>query len=448
MSNVNISTLESKAPSPDQMKISHFGKEFDPYDYGMDDGYGLWGAAFHIIRYTFGTGILLLPYTLKTVGYANGIILLSLVSVFYFHNMHILISFEHQLCKLLKVKQITYSSLAKKTFENHPFPANKFGSLVSQVLLIYLCSLVCPSTYLLIFASSVQNLAKYFDLDWNIIHIITVAMVPILIFSMFRKLLKILVPFSAITNLFSLIMAAVLVTCCIIYRDPAANIRPFGDLNCVPQTVAAQLQAILCTLSILPIKNYMRQPQCMGSSYGALNISALALTFVYIIFALVSYLCFGENVEENILSNLPKNNFLSFIIHIMYATAMFVIYLLSFSVTFDNMWPDIELIISDNKYKVLIEFGTRIGINGWAYFLAVGIPNLALILTISGTLAIVFEVALVPGLELVLVFRSEKKCLLTIFKDIVIIIIVAILFYMSLVDCVKEVKKLYSEKMD
>ncbi|KAK7576735.1 hypothetical protein V9T40_013021 [Parthenolecanium corni] len=440
----NNHALEGKSPSQDQMKISPLGKEFDPYDYGMDDGYGLWGAAFHIIRYTFGAGILLLPYTLKTVGFANGIILLSLVSLFYYHNMHILIKHEYRLCKLLQVKQISYSSLAEKTLENAPFPLNKFGSLVSKVLLVYFCVSAYTSTYILVFASSVQHLAKYFDWNWDVINIITVAMVPILIFSMFRKLLKILVPFSAITNLFSMVMAIVLVTCCIIYRDPAANIRLFGDLNRVPQTVAAYIQAIICTSSILPIKNYMKQPQYMGSSCGALNVSALALNLVFGIFALVSYFCFGDNVDENILLNLPENNFLSFIIHLLYAIAMFVIYLLSFSVIFDNVWPDMERKIANNKFKVLTEFGTRIGLNGWAYLLAVGIPNLALILTISGTVAIVFEVALIPGLELALVFRSKRKCLMTICKNLIIIIVCAILFFMSLVDCVKEVNKLYS----
>lgn len=440
----SIISRKGKPPSEDEMKTA-FDKKYDPYDMGMEDGYGLWGAVVHIIRLTFGAGILLLPYTMKTVGYVNGTILLALVSGFYYHNMHILISHEYRLCKLLQVKQITYSSLVERTFENTPFPLNKVGVLISRVLLLYFCMTAYTCTYLLVFADSVQNLAKYFDYNLHTTQIITVTMIPILIFSMFRRLLKILVPFSAVTNFFSLVMAIVLVTCCIIYRNPEATARPFGELNFVPQTFAVYIQAFICTSSILPVKNYMKQPRRLGAKCGSLNISAVTLTFLFVNFALISYFCFGDNVEENILSNLPKNNFLSFVIFLLYAIAMFVIYLLSFSVTFDNVWPEVERRLAGKRFKTIIEFSIRIGLNAWAYLLAVGIPNLTLIMTISGTLAITLEVALIPGLELVLAFKSKKKRPLIIIKDLVIISVSAVLFYMSLVDCIQEVQKMHSE---
>lgn len=420
-------------------------KKFDPYDYGMEDGYGVWGAVVHIIRLTFGAGILLLPHTMKAVGYINGSILLLLVSIFYYHNMHILISHEYKICKSLQLKQITYSSLAEKTFQNAPFPVNKFGVLLSKVMFLYFCMTAYTCTYLLVFASSVQNLAKYFDCTLETSQIINVCMVPILVFSMFRKLLKILVPFSAVTNFFSLVMAAVLVTCCVIYKAPTPTFRALGDPHLLPQTFAIYIQSFMCTSSILPVKNYMRQPQRLRSPWGALNISGVTLTFLFVNFAVISYFCFGEQVEENILSNLPKNNLLSCVIFLLYAIAMFVIYLLSFSVTFDNIWPEVEQKLAGSKFQALVEVSIRLGLNAWAYLLAVGIPNLTLILTISGTLAITLEVALIPGLELVWALRSKRRCVFTIVKDLVIIIISAILFYMSLVDCIEEIQKLYSE---
>lgn len=421
-------------------------QSFDPYDYGKEDGIGLLGASVHIMRSTIGSGILMMPYAMKNLGCLTGTILIIFVGLLYYHNLHILVSTEYHLCKLFKVKRLSLVGVTKKSFQLAPYPINKFGPLVIFLIYLYLSIPTAPATYLIVISSNIRLMANFFDVELDNTWVITAIIVPFTLFCQMRRILKILVPFSSISNIFTFVMAGVLVACSIIYRKADVSANVIGDLYFIPKGFAMFILSIRCTGIILPVKNSMKNPKRFSGLTGSINVAGLSIIFIYYSFALICYLNYGEEVHENILTNLPSKNYVSFVTYLLYTSALAVTYILAFFICFDCFWSSqLESYLKDGLFKTILESTVRIAINVVAYFLAVYVPQISLIAAMAGTLGIIIEIALPAFLQMLVQLREKQKSCITIFKDLFIIAISGVLFCMSTARCIRDMIKLYSD---
>lgn len=440
-SNVDIRS----SPTSDTVCDEKHKEPFDPYDYGEHDGISQWGATVHLIRASVGSGILVMPYAMKNLGYVTGTVLMIVVSFVYFHTVSILITTEYQMCKLFKMKYFSFIGLTDKIFAMAPFPLNKLRRFIRYLMYVYFGLPVGGAAWLVVMSGSLQQVAHYFHMDFKMTHIVTVLIFPLTFCCMFDRLLRILVPYSALTNCMSFVMALIVVSCSILYGSPKQDVRPFGRIAFIPQGMALFVETLRVTAAIIPLKNDMRRPGKLGGISGVVNISAIALTILYTGFGVLCYANYGEGVRDNILLNLPSNDLILFITNLLYTAEMFVAYVLTFYLYFINIWSaELQENLKNNKYKYVVEYSIRLGYILFGYFICIGVPNLGLISSMSGIAGIVVELALPSVLQLLFVLSQKRKSCWLIVKNFIILTFSAVLFVMSIVSCAQDIIKLYS----
>lgn len=447
--NQSNSLINQTFQSNQQQENKQSETDFDPYDkeYGSIDGIGRLGASVHIVRSTIGIGILLMPYLMKNLGYITGILLMLSLSFIYYHTVHILLSVEYEMCRILQVHRLSFTAVAEKVLNRAPHPIDKAKSIILALIYLYYGIPVGNMTFLIVIATNIQQMAKYFDLQLQPAYIMTLLIVPFTLCCLHKKILKILVPYSSLTNICTFVMIGIVICFSFVQSNKTANPKLFGDIYFIPQGLATFILAVRCTGIIIPLKNNMECPRKLSTFTGSLNISGLIIALLYTSFGLIPYLNLGDSVEENILWNIPANNKMSFIIYLLFTLSLMVGYLLAFFVRFQTVWTGTleEKLEKKNKNKTLIEFSIRIGINAGAYLMAVACPQLALITAVSGTAGIVVEIALPSLLQLLMTsFITKRRSFWLIIKNTLILGISVIVFCMSVLRCVKEIKKLYS----
>lgn len=420
--------------------------DFDPHDFGQENGIGFFGTTVHLVKITIGSGILMMPYAMKNLGLLNGTILILLVSVLYYHNVHILISTEYYLCRLLKLKRLSFVGVIRRSFDRAPYPINKLKLVVSHLAHLYLSLPTALPTYLIVMSTNIQHMAHFFDVQLKDKIIITVIFIPIMVFTLKRSILTILVPFSSISNIFSIIMILFIIGCSFIYRKTDSSPKIIGDFYFIPKAFAMFMLAVRSTSIILPLKNTMKHPKRFSDTCGSINVAGLSITMVYYTFSLISYVNYEEAVQENILSNLPPNNWMSFVVYLLHTFSLSMCYILSFFACFDNFWSnELESQIKDGLLKTICEPATRIGMNLLIYFFALAVPRISLIAAISGTFGFLIDIALPSFVQMLLQITEKNIRCTTILKDLFIIALSCALFCLSAVRCVREVIQLYAE---
>lgn len=419
--------------------------DFDPYDFGQENGIGICGAGVHIMRSTVGCGILMMPYAMKNLGILNGTIVIIFVGILYYHNVHILVSTEYYLCSVLKLKSLSFVGVTKKIMQRAPFPINKFESIITYLSHFYLSLPTSPSTYLIIMSTNIRLMADFFDIQLNDTIIISIITILMILITQKRSILKILVPYSSIANIFTIIMISVIISYSFINRKSDFSPRILGDVSFIPKGFAMFILTIRSTGIMLPLKNAMKNPRHFSSICGSLNIAGLFIVLIYLIFALILYLNYGDTVEENALSTLPTKSLVSFIVYLLYTMALLVTYILSYFSCFDNFWSnELESCMKDGLLKTICDSCIRIAMNLLAYLFAVAIPQISLIAAITGTIGILVEIAIPAFLQLLLLISQKQIQCVSVLKDLFIIAISCALFCMSTERCLRDLIQLYS----
>lgn len=434
-----------KTPHGGKQKDPEKEEYFDPYDYGKENGISCGGAAILIIKGCIGCSFLLIPFIMKKLGYVTGTITVISTGIVYYHTIHTLLSTEYQLCKELRLEKLSYVEVAEKTFQRSPFPFNKLHSFVKYLMYFFYSLPTSNAAYLVLIANGLQSLLRRFNVQVKTTYIISLESIPLTLICLVPNILSILVPYSSVTNILTFIMASVTITISVIQRKESVALQPFGDLFSIPECVAKCVKAYCCTGMILPIKNDMKRPQKLVSKFGAMNIAASTVVTSYYLFGAILYANYGDEVQENILFNLPDNSYLSDGVNFLYTSSLFVSYIIAFFSRHNNVWAgSFKEVFTGKKYELVAEYGVRLGINLIAYLLAVGVPNLALISALAGTASFIVEVALPSILELLIILQARKKRSWTICKNFIIIGVCFVLFFMSLTSCIKQVIMLYS----
>lgn len=441
-----ISIKKHHKTSPESKENHAENKEeyFDPYNYGQEDGISCGGAAILIIKGCIGCSFLLMPYVMKKLGYVTGTITVISTGIVYYHTVHSLLSTEYQLCKELKLKKLSYVEVAEKTLQRSSLPFNKLHTFVKYLIYFFYSLPTSNAAYLVLLADGIQSIMRRFNVHIKTTYIISLEFIPLTLVCLVPKILDILVPYSSITNILTFFMASATITSSVIQRKESVALQPFGDLYSIPECIAKCVKAYCCTGIIIPIKNDMKKPQQLVSKFGAMNVAAATVITSYYIFGAILYVNYGDEVQENILFNLPPDNYLSDTVKFLYTSSLLVSYILAFFSRHNNVWAgSFKEAFAGKKYELMIEYGIRLGINLLAYLLAVAVPNLALISALAGTASFIVEVALPSILELLSVLEARKKKVWIICKNFIIICISFLLFFMSLTSCIKQVIALY-----
>lgn len=424
--------------------------KYEPYDHGnMKQPINYCGAVVHLVRCTIGSGILVLPSVFFSVGYLIGIVGTLIIALLYVGNVHALLFSEYELCKKLKVRNLTFTGLVEKSFENGPKRLRKLGPFFKGMLCFYYGVPSGVALYLIIIADNTKTILQYyFDVELGTVKSISVVALLITSLCLIPKL-KFLVPLSILTNVFSIINIGIILLYSLNFEAWKLNAEAIQDVNQIPKFFAVVLQSLIATGMILPLKNDMKKPKDFASSLGVLNVSFFLLTLLFGVFGLVGSLNYGAEVEPNILSNLPKGKTITISVYILYTLSLCVTYTLLFYVYFDTVWSNfLQQHLSQSKHENKCKYALRVAINVCAYLMAIAVPNFQLFTSIVGTVGIIIEIGLPSFLQLLVLWAIKVKSAVfrySLFKNTIVILIAIIMFCMSTEQCVQDVIKLYNK---
>lgn len=431
---------------PPQVEASNSDSVEKPVSHhGGHEGITSWEATVLIIRGCIGSLFLLMPSIMNKLGYVTGTITVIFAGIIYYHTVHQLLSTEYELSQDLQVKHLSYVDVAEKTFQRSAFPLNKLHSFIEYLIYIFYGLPTTNAGCLVLIANAIQSLTRRYGFNIKTTYIISLEFIPLTCLCLVPNILDILVPYSSVTNIFTLLMASAIIFSSVIQRNESVSLKPFGDIHSIPECMAKCVKASCCTGMILPFKRNMKRPEKMVSTFGCLNVAAAIVIAFYYSFGIILYANYGDQVQENVLFNLPSDSYLSDAVCFLYTASLFATYIIIFFNRHNNVWcGSFKQSFAGKKYELVADYGVRLSISLLAYLLAIGVPNLALITALGGTACFIVEVALPSILDLLSKVARRKTNFWIVCKNFFIIGITFLLFFLSLLSCVKKIIMLYT----
>ncbi|XP_065203551.1 proton-coupled amino acid transporter-like protein pathetic [Planococcus citri] len=440
--------LEKPPPCDKNPTKEESSQDYDPHSFGNEHYPSFfWGTAFNMFKSILGTGMLALPFAVKSVGYGVAIVGIFLGGCIYTHAVHLLMEVEYELCKKLKTPNLTFLGIVTNTFEQGPRSVRKFIPVAKFLTYFHYVfdKSITNSIYLITIGGNMQIIINHFcNVDLNIVSAISAIMIVIIPLSLIRNL-KFLAPFSTLTSVFCVINVILIVSIPTDY-DSSSDLKAIADITKFPDFFGLSLGAFMCTSIVVPLKNNMRYPKTFTSSFGVVNVTLSAVVVLYCIFGCLGYLKYGDSLQGNILSNLPPDSLLTLVVLNLYTFSVCISFILMLFTIFDTIWSNL-FVNRKMSHPIMAEYALRMFICITAYCLAVILPDFKIMASLSGVMGTLMEETMPILLHTLMVFQKKKKtarvylCLL---KDLILLSICSFLFFAALIQVIRSIVKFYS----
>ncbi|XP_034109584.1 glutamate transporter polyphemus isoform X3 [Drosophila albomicans] len=345
-------------------------------------------AFISLLKCVMGTGILAMPLAIRYSGVVAGVLLSLLLMMLLTYCIHLLISGMTECCRRIQVPQVSMPQAVQIAYQSGPRCvhcfANVAGFLTSCVLVIGQFGLCC--VYIVFVAKNFKEIGDYYCRDFNERYYVVGVCVLQLPFFLIRKL-KYLVPLNLISNCF-----LYLGFLCIMYYlvrglpNPQQRelIKPPADWIMFFGIAAFSLTAVG---SMLVVEANMAHPQSYLGIFGVLNLAVFFILFSNILFGIMGYWRYGEQVEASITLNVPQNEILSQIIKVAIALGIFLSYPLNGFVVITVIFKDYGQ-GSESNYSCTLEFVVRVCFLLLTGIVSAVVPNLAALTELEGAFSL------------------------------------------------------------
>lgn len=175
---------------------------------------------------------------------------------------------------------------------------------------------------------------------------------PLLLLCWIRKL-NYLVLISILANIRNIILILVIV--CSIISDPSLLKweNPVGLFRSLPSFFDSVMFTLNATGIMIPLKNKMKEPRKFDKLFGALKTGYIAVSFLYVFFGLIFYLKYKNKLQENVIENLPQDQFITQLIVIFYIMTLVLRFPLIVYILFDVIWNNL---MKEKKFGIIYEY--------------------------------------------------------------------------------------------
>ncbi len=366
--------------------------------------------------------LLSMPFSLNQVGYIVGSIGAFSAVLLYTYCMHMIINSEVTLSQRLHQPQIPYSDLLHHALSSAPDGVrwlSKYAGVIVRADFILIWG-GGNSIYVIVISQNLKCVLEHF---WGIKIeervLILYLIIPLLLLCWIPnlQLLAICSTFSNIVNIGSL-----LVILFVVLQNWPSNLgqdhQGIGDVSKLPLFLGTIFITVNGTGPLLTLRRDMKHPEKFESKLGPLNVSFIPAGIFCVIFGLLCSIKYGQEIQENVILNLPGSSF-SNAVGALYALALIFFYPLGAFVTYDIFWNEIlEKNLTTTPFcKILWEYVVRSANAVGFMVLAFVIPNVALFISVTGTMCASLDSIILPGIVELLVFdcgpsRFAKNILL------------------------------------
>ncbi|XP_066147986.1 proton-coupled amino acid transporter-like protein CG1139 isoform X2 [Euwallacea fornicatus] len=375
---------------------------YDPYDHSdIEHPTTNFETLIHLLKSSFGTGILAMPLAFYHSGYVLGIIGTAFIGLLCTYCMHMLVRTEYELCKRKKVPSLTYPGTAEAALSEGPAFLAKLapysGTISNVFLLLYQLGICC--VYTVFVAENIKYVLDVYLTDPVDERIIMLIILLPLIFINYIKNLKFLAPLTTVANILTFISFAIIFYFIFNKEVTVEERNAFGNPKDFPLYFGTVLFALEAIGMIMPLKNEMRNPESFGSCCGVLNIGMFTVVALYMLTGLFGYLAYGDQVLGSISYSIDPENIAAQVCKIMLAVAIFTTHALSMYVAIDIVWTQNLLKRFEKSFYVnLWEYAIRTCLVVLTFGLAVAVPYIDLFISLVGALCISFSGIAFPAI--------------------------------------------------
>ncbi|XP_030379956.1 proton-coupled amino acid transporter 4-like [Scaptodrosophila lebanonensis] len=242
--------------------------------------------------------------------------------------------------------------------------------------------------YFVFITENLYQVLEQNGIDISMSMVMLIALLPAMIPSLMTNL-KYISPISLLANV--ALLFGLIATLSISFQEgPMPSIS-----ECHLFTSGAQLSLFFGTALfsyegialILPLRNYMREPEQFSSRWGVLNLTMVFITGLFIFTGFVSYMRWGELVEGSITLNLNVEDVMSQVVKIVAALGVFFGYPIQFFVMIKILWPPVKRSYScAQKYPITLQVIWRFIMIMMTFCVALVFSKLNLFISLIGAL--------------------------------------------------------------
>ncbi|XP_055918119.1 proton-coupled amino acid transporter-like protein pathetic isoform X2 [Eupeodes corollae] len=329
--------------------------DYNPFEHrDQVNGASTSGSLAHLLKSSLGSGILAMPMAFKNAGLLFGMVGTLVVGFLCTHCVHILVKTSHDICEIAKVPHLGFAETAEKVFENGPKKLRPWSNFAKQFVdgALMATYYAAGCVYIVFVASSFQNvLNNELDLNWNIRVYIAIIIIPFLVMGQIRDL-KYLVPFSAMANIFIVIVFGI--TLYYLFNEPLKfSDKPlFSSWAKLPLFFATVIFAMEGIGVVMPVENSMKSPQHFLGCPGVLNTAMITVVTLYAVIGFLGYVKYGDQVLGSITLNLDDGAWLADTAKLLMAISILFTFGLQFYVPNEILWRKISHKFPEEKHNI------------------------------------------------------------------------------------------------
>ncbi|XP_055586858.1 proton-coupled amino acid transporter-like protein pathetic [Uranotaenia lowii] len=351
----------------------------------------------HVIKASFGTGILALPLAFKNGGLLFGIPGTILVASVYTHCIRMLVSTSWKVCKLSKVPLLDYAKTAECVFLHSKVDLKKYKYVMRSVVntMLFMGNTFTIGIYLVFIATNLRSVINSeTSIDWSIRIYILLVGAFIAIISQIREL-KYLVPLSLLAN-FSLLLTFA-ISMYYIFEKPFSleNRNLWPDFAGLPSFFATIAFAIEGASLVLPVENKMKNPENYLKPLGVVNVALACITVLCLTTGFSGYATFGDEIQGSVTLNLPTDEALAKSTQLLAAGAILLTTGLYYYVPMEILWGAIEPKVPVKRHnlaQITMRFSHCLFVTGSALL----VPNLGSFIDFVGAIVSVSTSMIIP----------------------------------------------------
>ncbi|EDW78864.2 uncharacterized protein Dwil_GK12488 [Drosophila willistoni] len=278
--------------------------------------------------------------------------------------------------------------------------------------------------YILFVAKNVQQLIHYHFSYYSLE--IFVAVVGILLLPLFMvRQLKYLVPLNVLSNVL-MYMGFLLIFYYLFRGLPSMSDRKMiGAFDELLEFFGIVFFAVTSVGVMLAIESKMATPEKYIGCFGILNIAAVIVVFSNLLFGVLGFWRYGDEIRSSVTLNLPSDTVVSQISKISIALGVFMTYPLSGYVTIDIIIREWVLKGRSYPHPHMIEYIVRVLFVFLSTINAMAFPKLSPLVALVGSVTISVLNLIFPAfIEMSLLYSNSYGRLKWILvKDILLVIL-------------------------
>ncbi|KAL1516847.1 hypothetical protein ABEB36_000693 [Hypothenemus hampei] len=380
----------------------------------------------HLIKGYVGTGIFSMGDAMKNAGLIFGPITTFFIGMICLHCCHLLVNAAYKLQKHYKLdKAPDYANTAKLSFALAipNFPAGPFIAKLTVNVFLIMAQIGFCCCYLVFISWNIRELLRVYKYPMDIHWTIVITIIPIWLTCLIRTL-KCLSYLSIVAN--CTLLVSIIIVLYYALSQPTSECPVGLTIPGIPQFAIFFGQSIFAFEGIglvLILYNEMDQRKEFYETYGVLNMGLNMVTVTYIIFGAVTYLQFGNDIQETVTLNLNTKEYLGQIVLLLISLGVSFSFSLQLYVAVSITFPKILFWLGPFRYPTLIEFWYRTALVITIFIMAEVIPRLQLLLSFVGSFLSVALIAIFPAMiDLTASYVFSELTLYIVLKDFLIII--------------------------